>query len=147
MDRLTYVTEEGNVLFSPDGKDAVTITDISQMGDTEYLEHIAERLANREVAAMFCERKYNEMCRELKAYKDTGLTPTEIMDGKMLTGWIPVTERLPEDGEEVLVTDRFGERRIAYHSREGWHLALTGSLYVHSPRAWMPLPKSFNHEN
>lgn len=32
MERLTYVTEDGTVLFSPDGKDAVTITDISAMG-------------------------------------------------------------------------------------------------------------------
>lgn len=25
----------------------------------------------------------------LKKYEDTGLSPEEIMDGKMLTGWIP----------------------------------------------------------
>lgn len=30
---------------------------------------------------------------KLEAYEDTGLTPKEIMDGKMLTGWIPVEER------------------------------------------------------
>ncbi len=29
-------------------------------------------------------------------YEDTGLTPEEIMDGKMLTDWIPVEKRLPE---------------------------------------------------
>lgn len=79
----------------------------------------------------------------LKKYEDTGLTPEEIMDGKMFAGWIPVEERLPEDGEEVLVTDRFGERRIAYHSHEGWHLALTGSIYVHGPKVWMPLPEPY----
>lgn len=33
----------------------------------------------------------------LKKYEDTGLTPDEIMDGKLLSGWIPVEERLPED--------------------------------------------------
>ena len=32
----------------------------------------------------------------LKKYEDTGLTPEEIMDGKTLTGWIPVEERMPE---------------------------------------------------
>lgn len=39
----------------------------------------------------------------LKAYEDTGLTPEEIMDGRMLTGWIPVNERLPECEKEVLI--------------------------------------------
>lgn len=80
MERLTYVTENGTVLFSPDKKDSVTIIDIIEMGDTEYLEQIADTLANREVAAMFYERKYNEKCKELKAYKDTGLTPEQIQE-------------------------------------------------------------------
>lgn len=39
----------------------------------------------------------------LKKYEDTGLTPEEIMDGRMLTGWIPVNERLPECEKEVLI--------------------------------------------
>lgn len=39
----------------------------------------------------------------LKAYEDTGLTPEEIMDGRMLTGWISVNERLPECEKEVLI--------------------------------------------
>lgn len=116
MERLTYVTEDGTVLFSPDGKDAVTITDISAMGDTEYLEQIADTLANREIAAMFYERKYNEVCNELKEYEDTGLTPEQVRelaeeqqsrrewyqkgyaDGKKDAEndrWIPVEERLP----------------------------------------------------
>lgn len=40
----------------------------------------------------------------LKKYEDTGLTPEEIMDGKMLTGWIPVEEKLPEDDGDYLCT-------------------------------------------
>ena len=83
----------------------------------------------------------------LKKYEDTGLTPEDIEDGRMFPCWIPVSERMPDDGEEVLVTDRFGERQIAYHSREGWHLALTGSIYVHNPKVWMPLPEPFNLQN
>lgn len=35
----------------------------------------------------------------LREYEDTGLTPEEIMDGKMLTGWILVEERLPGPSE------------------------------------------------
>lgn len=39
---------------------------------------------------------YRKIIERLKAYEDTGLTPEEIMDGKMLTGWIPVEEGLPD---------------------------------------------------
>lgn len=42
----------------------------------------------------------------LKAYEDTGLTPGEIMDGRMPTGWIPVTERLPSTSGRFEVTIR-----------------------------------------
>ena len=50
----------------------------------------------------------------LKAYEDTGLTPEEIMDGRMLTGWIPVEERLPEDGAEVLAYIKHN------YAEDGW---------------------------
>ncbi|MEG1294520.1 MAG: hypothetical protein RSD33_10045, partial [Clostridium sp.] len=33
----------------------------------------------------------------LAAYEDTGLAPEEITDCKLLTGWIPVDERLPDE--------------------------------------------------
>lgn len=35
------------------------------------------------------------LIEKLGAYEDTGLEPGEILEGKMLTGWIPVAERLP----------------------------------------------------
>lgn len=100
----------------------------------------------------------------LAAYENTGLTPEEIeslntFDGSQAVKatillqeeqnkhhWIPVAERLPEDSNEVLVTDRYGERRIAYLSNEGWHLALTGCIYARAPIAWMPLPEPYKSE-
>ena len=53
MERLTYVTEDGTVLFHP--KDfpenvGMTITQIAKDGRYKALEEIAERLANREQA-------------------------------------------------------------------------------------------------
>lgn len=93
---------------------------------------------------LFGDAEKQSYYKRLKQYEDTGLTPKEIMDGKMLGGWIPTEEQLPEDGVEVLVTNKLGERRTAYHSREGWHLALTGCIYVHSHKVWMPRPKPFN---
>lgn len=44
-----------------------------------------------------------DLRERLKAYEDTGLTPEEIMDGRMLTGWIPVAERMPESEKEVYI--------------------------------------------
>lgn len=138
MERLTYVTENGTVLFSPDGKDPVTIIDISEMGDTEYLEQIADTLANREVAAMFYERKYNEKCKELAA-----------LQGR----WIPVEERLPEDSKYILLS--FSNVSLPMVGRyekdeEG------GAFYLGdcdeedtcvandlSVNAWMPLPRPY----
>ncbi|ODR35484.1 DUF551 domain-containing protein [Eisenbergiella tayi] len=46
----------------------------------------------------------NKACMgRLAAYEDTGLTPEEIMDGQLLTGWIPVEERMPESEKEVYI--------------------------------------------
>lgn len=42
---------------------------------------------------------FSVLREELKAYEDTGLTPEEITDGKLLTGWIQVNERMPEKSE------------------------------------------------
>ena len=53
MERLTYVTEEGEVLFHPaelPDDEGVTITQLAKAGRYKELKQIAERLANREQA-------------------------------------------------------------------------------------------------
>lgn len=53
MERLTYVTEDGEVLFHPEDLPedrGMTITQLAQEGRFKALEEIAERLANREQA-------------------------------------------------------------------------------------------------
>ena len=72
MERLTYVTEKGEVLFHPEDLPddvGMTITQLAKDGRFKALEIIAERLANY------------EQVEELGRY------------GK----WIPVSERLPEE--------------------------------------------------
>lgn len=83
----------------------------------------------------------------LKKYEDTGLTPQEIMDGKMLTGWIPVEERLPktEDGyAHVMVSMDDGfVCTTDYTDNDGFELwADSGEVL-----AWMPLPESYRPES
>lgn len=53
MERLTYVTEDGEVLFNPEDfpeDRGMTIIQLAQEGRYKALEEIAERLANREQA-------------------------------------------------------------------------------------------------
>lgn len=62
-------------------------------------------------------------------------------DGK--PKWIPVTERLPEDGETVLVYGRRGGIYTAWcnrrYSNVGWH-KLNSKSHHCDPTHWMPLP-------
>lgn len=46
---------------------------------------------------------FQDILNTLGAYEDTGLTPEEIMEGKLLTGWIPVSERLPEPETPIFI--------------------------------------------
>lgn len=90
----------------------------------------------------------------LKKYEDTGLTPKEIMDGKMLTGWIPVTERLPSLHTDVLVavTDFDDTEASTFIDClvEGDNDKLTWSTYNGACErvwGWMPLPEPYQPIN
>lgn len=84
----------------------------------------------------------------LRDYEDTGLTPEEIMNGKMLAGWIPVEERLPEPGSEVLTYIKHN------YAEDGWrayrvyeftdHWVGMGNLC--EVIAWMLLPEPYRPE-
>lgn len=104
----------------------------------------------------------------LKKYEDTGLTPEEIIDGKLLTGWIPVTERMPEAAELEAYGDEVTPVLITYlgyYDREpnadalaiwcednAWrwyddalHVNIMDVVKVEIT-AWMPLPESYRPE-
>lgn len=66
MERLTYVTKNGEVLFRPENfpeDKGLTITQLAENEKYKALEEIAERLANRE---QYCELLEDE----LKQYRD-----------------------------------------------------------------------------
>lgn len=55
--------------------------------------------------------------------------------------WIPVSERLPKDGEKVVVTLEDGDARIMtfYRSKNDWWFETDeGWEYKAMARAWMP---------
>ena len=67
------------------------------------------------------------------------------MEGRR-TEWIPVTERLPENDEIVLVSCRTqkGVNNVnrAYYSNGSWH----GSGSMSGVKAWQPLPDPYDGE-
>ena len=73
----------------------------------------------------------------------------DIMDlpsVKPISRWIPVTERFPEEGHEILVTIKSCGEWYVCHSvfREGmfWQKNFEYNHYK-NPLAWMPLPKPY----
>ena len=61
--------------------------------------------------------------------------------------WIPVSERLPEEGTEVLGTDRNGCIRHVYKDKTGLYEFATVEEGMHiGIVAWMPLPDSYKED-
>lgn len=88
----------------------------------------------------------NKIAVRLAAYEDTGMEPEEIS----IRRWIPVTERLPEDGVFVLVCNDDGHMMIAKHETEtyDWYYKYTNydfDIWDNEEQGpvqyWMPLPE------
>ena len=92
----------------------------------------------------------------LAAYENTGLTPEEIMDGKLLTGWIPVSKQLPkepsegltdlEDLPEYLVTIAGAKESttLQYMGDGEWYR--DGVFYSTGVVAWVHMPAVYKEE-
>jgi hypothetical protein len=83
----------------------------------------------------------------LKSYEDTGLTPEEIMDGKILTGWIPVAEQLPEyDGQYLVCFDDEFVATVSYETdsdgKQDWELWADSGEVI----AWMRVPEPYKED-
>lgn len=77
---------------------------------------------------------YHELIERLKSYEDTGLEPEEILALKRRERWVPVQERLPDEGQEVLASNGRYEYLEEYDSN---YKFMDGMI------AWMPLPEHF----
>lgn len=72
-----------------------------------------------------------------------------VIRKRMNDGWIPVEERLPEVGEYVLGTNKYGEV-LVYHY--GWNSPHTRKMFFHlcgaaaNIIAWRPLPEPYRTE-
>ncbi len=66
-----------------------------------------------------------------------GTEDTPVADNLSPTGWIPVTERLPEANEKVLICTGIGNLYVAQHLRGHFYLDGSNICTTH----WMPLPE------
>lgn len=57
-------------------------------------------------------------------------------------GWIPVTERLPEEYQKAICTDKDNKMMIGTYTKYGWMFP----CYFETPIAWMPLPEPYTED-
>ena len=82
----------------------------------------------------------------LARYEETGLIPEEIMDGKMLTGWIPVEDRLPEESlNSVIGWDEY-RKRCCFVQYYCGRWILGNDVDSVKITAWMPLPEPYTEQ-
>lgn len=97
----------------------------------EYIEYLEEMVETDEIydvsELLEKDRQLLEWLRELKQLREQ-------------TRWIPVSERLPKDGEEALVSgyDTYN-KRVIISRYQGEEYGFTCGLVS----AWMPLPKPY----
>ena len=63
-----------------------------------------------------------------------------IANGVTVQEWIPVTERLPNHWEDVLVRLQCGDCVVAVRSGLIWRVRWNNTLLDREPTHWMPLP-------
>lgn len=118
------------------------------------MERFTEWIDDAKTEVSVMNYKMRDAMLRLATYEDTGLTPEEIMDGQLLTGWIPVTERLPEtsgimlEDEKILILLADGTRTISFYINtvQGRKIFFNG-WDTYNPIAWMPLPEPFDLQN
>lgn len=108
---------------------------------TLYGEDVTEKWVTATQNAMTLEKAYN------KGYHDALQRLAESEEQEPNTGhWIPVSERLPEDGQNVLFCDIDNDIMVGYHvkDRPKTHFSQDGTYEdMKNVRAWMPLPKPY----
>ena len=112
--------------------------------------------ASCEYGSSPCPVVTQEVIDRLAAYEDTGLTPEEVQ----VMRWIPVEERLPEEGKRCLLyTPCDGILCVGYYAgkdewqhRHKWRLVTamrSTQTLTKKVTHWMPLPavpKEVTHE-
>lgn len=119
--------------------DADAIVEIAENSYNTWNLAMAAAETNREINKVF---KMQELCKAVKQVAEC--LPTIAPKPQ----WIPVSERLPEDAEMMLVTYRTngGLLRVnqAYYNKGCWRM---NGYNVYGVIAWMPMPESYDLED
>ena len=88
-------------------------------------------------------------CVASKFRCDAGRRIEKIIRKRMNDGWIPVEERLPEEGGTYIITAKDGKREIISFAK--WqnrykHFDMTGKRAYWRVIAWCPLPGPYHPE-
>ena len=136
---------------------SICVTGICPSGDEkEYLQEAADRL-EQEPCNNAVSRQAVLALPRIKIHNEWGNVIKEsvdVEDVKQLpsvtqkSGWIPVSERLPEEGQEILFSTKTGRvHNGKYHDDDS-----ANQWYSHKDKcrawnnvvnAWMPLPKPY----
>lgn len=126
------------------------LTDRLQNGNA----YVVSETGTEGTGYMTTQRRLPELIARLASYEDTGLTPEEInkLDTQRkamaaladsykaeIPSWIPITDRLPESGQRVIVCRKDG--RV----EQGVYLGVNGWWKVYGTNTksithWMPMP-------
>ena len=78
-----------------------------------------------------------ELCKQIEFEHQSGFADGQIAANRKKPRWISVEERLPEDGETVVVFTSRGKISYATRTELGW----SGPYSCLFPTHWMPLPE------
>lgn len=118
------------------------------------MERFTDWMDDEKTEVSIVNYKMRDAMLQLAAYEDTGLTPEQIMDGRLLMGWISVADRLPEtsgvmlEDEKILIILADGTRTISFYINtvQGKKIFFDG-WDTYNPIAWMPLPEPLDLQN
>ena len=119
--------------------DADAIVEIAKNSYNTWNLAMAAAESNREINKVF---KMQELCKAVKQVAEC--LPTIAPKPQ----WIPVSERLPEKYEDVLISYRIANEKaariwIGYRAEMGW---CAYEVYHPNVTAWMPLPEPYDPE-
>lgn len=105
------------------------------------MERLTHKRVNGIKQGYWTAAKKEELINRLAAYEDTGLTPEEIINGKMLGGFMPCSEKLPvREYQIVLCVDNNGYYFVGVYAKE--HGFITQDIGTDGNAvAWQPIPE------